>query len=128
MLSCQKWSCTRHNNGWSSTPVLCCISHLIFSWSKSPIIIQSPLLTSQIALCMFSLFCLVMLGRQQYTTPIVTVVCPVTSFHPMTSLQSASSGKCASYAGMVSLMYNNTPPSLLPILPFLNMTLPANPN
>ena len=35
----------------SSTPVLCNVSHLIFPWLKSPIIIQSPLLTSFIALC-----------------------------------------------------------------------------
>ena len=55
-------------------------SHLIFSWLKSPIIIQSPLLTSLIALCIFSLFCLVMLG-QRHTTPMVTVVCHVTSVH-----------------------------------------------
>ena len=34
----------------------------------TPIIIQSPLLTSLIALCIFSLFCMVMLG-QRYTTP-----------------------------------------------------------
>ena len=39
--------------------------------------IQSPLLTSLMALCLFSLFSLVMLG-QRYTTPIVTVVCPGT--------------------------------------------------
>ena len=50
-----------------------------------------------------------MLG-QRYTTPMVTVVCPVTSLHHMASLQSASSCNCTSYAGMVSLMYNNTPP------------------
>ena len=67
-------------NLWSSTPVLCSESHLIFPWLKSPIIIQSPLLTSLIALCILSLFCLVMLG-QRYTTPMVTVVCPVTSLH-----------------------------------------------
>ena len=48
-----------------------------------------------------------MLG-QRYTTPMVTVVCPVTSLHHMASLQSASSCNCTSYAGMVSLMYNNT--------------------
>ena len=42
--------------------------------------IQSPLLTSLMALCIFSLFSLVMLG-QRYTTPIVTVVCPVTNLH-----------------------------------------------
>ena len=52
--------------------------------------IQSPLLTSLMALCIFSLFSLVMLG-QRYTTPIVTVVCPVTNLHHMASLQSASS-------------------------------------
>ena len=54
-------SCTRHKNLWSSTPVLCSESHLIFPWLKSPIIIQSPLLTSLIALCIFSL---IMLGSQ----------------------------------------------------------------
>ena len=53
---------------WSSTPVLCSVSHLIFPWLKSPIMIQSPLLTSLMALCIFSLFSLVMLG-QRYTTP-----------------------------------------------------------
>ena len=67
-------------NCWSSTPVLCSVSHLIFPWLKSPIIIQSPLLTSLMALCIFSLFSLVMLG-QRYTTPMVTVVCPVTNLH-----------------------------------------------
>ena len=83
--------------------------------------IQSPLLTSLMALCIFSLFSLVMLG-QRYTTPIVTVVCPVTNLHHMASLQSASSCNCASYAGIVSLMYSNTPPPLFPILSFLNIT------
>ena len=78
-----------------STPVLCSISHLIFPWLKSPIIIQSPLLTSLIALCIFSLLCLVMLG-QRYTTPMVTVVCPVTKLHHIASLQSASSRNCTS--------------------------------
>ena len=66
------------------------------------------------ALCIFSLFSLVMLG-QRYTTPMVTVVCPVTNLHHMASLQSASSCNCTSYAGIVSLMYSNTPPLLLPI-------------
>ena len=47
--------------------------------------IQSPLLTSLMALCIFSLFSLVMLG-QRYTTPIVTVVCPVTNLHHMASI------------------------------------------
>ena len=116
----KKLSCTRHRNVWSSIPVLCSVSHLIFPWLKSPIIIQSPLLTSLIALCIFSLFCLVMLG-QRYTTPMVTVVCPVTNLHYITSLQSASSCNCTSYAGIVSLMYNNTPPPLLPILSFLTL-------
>ena len=88
------------------------VSHLIFPWLKSPIIIQSPLLTSLMALCIFSLFCLVMLG-QRYTTPMVTVVCPVTNVHHMASLQSASSCNCTSYAGIVSLMYSNTPYSCL---------------
>ena len=87
----------RHKNVWSSTPVLCNVSHLIFPWLKSPIIIRSPLLTSLIALCNFSLFCLVMFG-QRYT-PMVTVVCPVTNLHHMASLQSASSFNCTSYAG-----------------------------
>ena len=76
-----------HKNVWYSTPVLCNVSHLIFPWLKSPIIIESPLVTSLIALCNFSLFCLVMLG-QRYTTPMVTVVCPVTNLHHMASLQS----------------------------------------
>ena len=105
----------------SSTPVLCNVSHLIFPWLKSPIIIQSPLLTSFIALWIFSLFCLVLLG-QRYTTPMITVGCPVTKLHHMASLQSASSCNCTSYAGIVSLMYSNTPPPLLPILSFLNIT------
>ena len=63
----------------------------------------------------------VMLG-QRYTTPMVTVVCPVTNLHHLASLQTASSFNCTSYAGIVSLMYNNTPPPLLPILSFLNIT------
>ena len=63
---------------------------------------------------------LVMLG-QRYTTPMVTVVCPVTSLHHMASLQSASSCNCTSYAGIFSLMYNYTPPLLLPIMSFLNI-------
>ena len=120
-------SSTRHNNFWSSTHVLCSVSHLIFPWLKSPIIIQSPLLTSLMALCIFSLFCLVMLG-QRYTTPLVTVVCPVTNLHQMVSLQSASSCNCTSYAGIVSLVYRNTLPPLLPILSFLNITQPSSPN
>ena len=62
----KKLSCTRHKNLLSSTPVLCSESHLIFPWLKSPIIIQSPLFTLLIALCIFSLFCLVMVG-QRYT-------------------------------------------------------------
>ena len=93
----KKLSSTRHKNVWSSTLVLCSVSHLIFPWLKSPIIIQSPLLTSLIALCIFSLFCLVMLGKR-YTTPMVTVVCPVTDVHHMASLQSTSSCNCTSYA------------------------------
>ena len=117
----KKLSCTRHRHFWSSTPVLCSVSHLIFPWLKSPNIIQSPLLTSLMALCIFPLFCLVMLG-QRYTTPMVTVVCPVTNLHHMASLQSASSCNCTSYAGIDSLMYSNTPPPLLPILSFLNIT------
>ena len=48
-----------------------------------------------------------MLG-QRYTTPIVTVVCPVTKLHHKASLQSASSCNCTSYAGILSLMYNKT--------------------
>ena len=81
---------------------------------------QSPLLTSLIALCMFSLFCLVMLG-QRYNTPMVTVVSPVTRLHDMASLQSASPDNCTSYAGIFSLVYNHTTPPLLPILSYLNM-------
>ena len=38
-----------------------------------------------------------MLG-QRYTTPMITVVCPVTKLHHMASLQSASSCNCTSYA------------------------------
>ena len=83
-------------NCWSSTPVLCSVSHLIFPWLKSLIIMQSPLLTSVIALCIFSLFCLAML-EQRYTTPMVTVVCPVTNLHHMASLQSASSCNFTTY-------------------------------
>ena len=114
---------TRHKNVWSSTPVLCCVSHLIFPRLKSPIIIHSPLLTSLIPLCIFSWFCLVILG-QRYTTPMVTGVCPVTSLHHMASLQSASSDHCmhTSYAGIFSLIYNITPPPFFPILSFLNIT------
>ena len=70
--------------------------------------IATPLPTSLIALYIFSLFCLIMLG-QRYTTPMVTVVCPLTSLHHMASLQSASSCSCTSYAGIVSLVYYNTP-------------------
>ena len=55
----KKLSCTRHKHFCSSTPVLCNVSHLIFPWLKSPIIVQSPLLTSLIAMCIFSLFCYV---------------------------------------------------------------------
>ena len=33
----------------------------------------------------------------------------------------ASSCNCTSYAGIVSLIYSNTPPPLLPILSFLNI-------
>ena len=117
----RKLSCTWHKNCWSSTPVLCSVFHLIFQWLKSPIMIQSPLLTSLMALCIFSLFSVVMLG-QRYTTPMVTVVCPVTNLHHMASLQSASSCNCTSYAGIVSLIYSNTPPPLFPILSFLNIT------
>ena len=66
---------------------------------KSPIIIQSPLLTSLITLCIFSFLCLVMLGHR-YNTPMVTVVCPVSKLHRMASLQSSSSRNCTSYAGI----------------------------
>ena len=61
-------------------PLCIVVYHLIFPWLKSTIIIQSPLLTSLIALCIVSLFCLVMLG-QRYTNPMVTAVCPVTNLH-----------------------------------------------
>ena len=44
----------------------------------------------------------------------VTVVCPVTKLHHIASLQSASSCNCTSYAGIVSLMYSNTPPPFFP--------------
>ena len=94
-----------HKNVWSSTPVLCSESHLIFPWLKSPIII----LTSLIALYIFSLFCLVMLG-QSNTTPMVTSVCPGNKLHHMASLQSACSCTCSSYDGIVSLMYGDAPP------------------
>ena len=106
---------------WYSTHVHCSVSHLIYPWLQSSIIIQSPLLTSLVSLCIVSLFCLVML-EQRYTTPMVTVVCPVTNLHHIASLQSASSRNCTSYAGIVSSMYSNTPPPLLPILSFLNIT------
>ena len=107
-------------NVWSSIPVLCCESHLIFPWLKSPIIIQSPLLTSLIALCIFSLFCMVMLG-QRYTTPIGIVVCHVTNLHHKASLQSASSCNCTSYAGIVSLMYKKNSSS-----PFSHYVFPKH--
>ena len=45
----------------------------------------------------------------------------------MASLQSASSDNCTKYAGIFSLMYNNTP-HILPILSFLNLTYTASPN
>ena len=102
-------------------PELCCVSHLICPWFKSPIIIQSPLLTSLIALCIFSLFCLFILG-QRYTTPMVTGVCHVSSLHhhcnllrPVTVLR---------MLGILSLMYSNTPPPLIffHILCFINIT------
>ena len=89
-----KLSCIRHNNFWSSIPVLCCVSHLIYPWLKYPNIIQSPLLTAVISLCIFSLFCLVMLW-QRYTTPMVTAVGSVTNLHHMASLQSAFSDNCS---------------------------------
>ena len=104
-------SCNRHTHLLSSIHVLCNVSHLISPWLKSPIIIESPLLTSLIALCIFSLFCLVMLG-QRNTTPMVSVVCPVTNLHHIASFQSVSSCNCTLYAGIVSLMYNNTAPPL----------------
>ena len=31
----KKLSCTRHKNCWSSTAVLCSVSHFIFPWLKS---------------------------------------------------------------------------------------------
>ena len=65
-----------------------------------------------------------MLG-QRYTSPMVTVVCPVTNLHYVASLQSASSCNCTSYARIVSLMYSNT---LLHIMSFLNITQPSSPN
>ena len=71
------------------------------------------LLTSLITLCICSLFCLVILGKQ-YTTPMVTVVCPVTSLHHMASLQSGSSDNCTPYAGIFSLIYT----LLLLLFPF----------
>ena len=82
---------------------------------------QSHLLTARIALFMFPLLCLVMLG-QRYTTPIVIVVCLVTKLHHIASLQSASSRNCTSYAGIVALMYNNTHPPFFPIMSFINIT------
>ena len=47
----KKLSCIRRNNVWSSTPVYCCVYHLIFPWLTPPIIIQSPVLTSVVSLC-----------------------------------------------------------------------------
>ena len=39
----RKLSCTRHKNVLSSTPVLCNVSHLIFQWLKSHIIMVTRL-------------------------------------------------------------------------------------
>ena len=64
---------------------------------------------------------------QRYTTPMVTVVCPVTKLHHIASLQSASSCNCTSCAGIVSLKYSNIPPPFCPILSFLNITQPSSP-
>ena len=58
-----------------------------------------------------------MLG-QRYTTPMVTVVCPVTNLHHMASLQSASSCNCTSYAGRVGVDYKS------PITITITITVP----
>ena len=53
MGSCRKTIDSQFSNpriDTASTPVLCNVSHLIFPWLKSPIIIQSPLFTSFIPL------------------------------------------------------------------------------
>ena len=93
------------------------------SMVKIPHYNKCPLLISLIALCVFPLFCVVILG-QRYTTQMVTVVRPVTSLHHMTSLH-GSSRNCILHAGIVSLMYSNIPPPLLHILSFLNITYPS---
>ena len=65
-------------NSWCSLPVLCRDVHCICPWLKSPIIIQSRLLTSLIALCAFSLSSMLMFGLR-YTNPTVNVEFPVTT-------------------------------------------------
>ena len=58
----RKLSCTKFKNFWSSLPVLCRDFHCIRPWLKSPIIIQSRLLTSFIAFCIFSFSSVFMFG------------------------------------------------------------------
>ena len=65
-------SCTKLKNSWSSLPVLCRDVHCICPWLKSPIIIQSRLLTSLIALWIFSFSSMLMFGLR-YTNPTVNV-------------------------------------------------------
>ena len=62
----------------------------------------------------FTRLCIIIVWPQTSSTMI--------SLHHMASLQSASSCNCTSYAGIVSLMYSNTPPPLLPIPSLLNIT------
>ena len=92
------------------------VSHCIFPWLKSPITIQSPLLTSLIAFCMFPLVSCYFWTTIHYSHS--NRLCPVTNLHHMASSLSDSSRSCTSYAGIVSLTYNNTPPPLLPIAIF----------
>ncbi len=56
--------CTKLKNLWSSVPVLCRDFHCIRPGLKSPIIIQSGLLTSFIAFCTFSFSSLLMFGHR----------------------------------------------------------------
>ena len=58
----RKLSCTKLKNCWSSLPVLYWDFHCIRPWLKSPIIIQSRLLTSFIAFCIFSFSSVLMFG------------------------------------------------------------------
>ncbi|KAK2170454.1 hypothetical protein NP493_1152g00024 [Ridgeia piscesae] len=61
---------------------------IVWPWLKSPIIIQSRLLTSLIALCIFSFSSMLMFGLR-YTNPTVNVEFPVTMLHQTASSHSA---------------------------------------